>query len=65
MHLGISRASAMSMSTLTGEHGLARSGLHENSDVGAGAIFEADLLPELYAGQAGRNAQQAVVEVKE
>src|SRR5258707_14214145 len=44
---------------------LAGSGLHDSSDAGAGTIFEADLPPEIYAYRAGRNAQQAAVEVEE
>src|SRR5215475_9163222 len=39
----------------------AGSGLHDGSDAGAGA----DLPPEIYAYRAGRNAQQAAVEVEE
>src|ERR1700721_2117504 len=44
-----------------GHLNLARSGLHDSSDAGAGA----DLPSELYAYRPGRNAQQAVVEVEE
>src|SRR6202044_963346 len=40
---------------------LARSGLHDSSDAGAGT----DLPSELYAYRPGRNAQQAGVEVEE
>src|SRR6266481_636107 len=39
----------------------AGSGLHDSSDAGVGA----DLPPEIYAYRAGRNAQQAAVEVEE
>ena len=39
----------------------AGSGLHDSSAAGAGA----DLPSEIYAYRAGRNAQQAVVEVEE
>src|SRR5450759_4881659 len=43
----------------------AGSGLYDSSDAGAEPIFEADLPPEIYAYRAGRNAQQAAVEVEE